>query len=134
VCCQGQVRECCLGHGCRQRRLTPTNHLPHRRSELISERNNELHRVTAALEDVKQQLESRGSNLSDASPLVRLKAALGSLREELKGMELRIGVVAHNLVSLSLQGKQAALTDAAARGARDVPHKAGGLAAAGGAK
>jgi hypothetical protein len=32
------------------------------------------------------------------------------------GMELRIGVVAHNLVSLSLAGKQAALQDAAKRG------------------
>ena len=91
-----------------------------RRTELISERNNELHRVAAALEDVKQQLENRGSNLTDASPLVRLKAAMASLRDELKGMELRIGVVAHNLMSLSLQDKQAALQDATKRRARDV--------------
>jgi estrogen-related receptor beta like 1 len=76
--------------------------------------------VAAALEDVKQQLENLGSNLTDASPLVRLKAAMSSLREELKGMELRIGVVAHNLMSLSLQNKQSALQDAAKRRAKDV--------------
>jgi estrogen-related receptor beta like 1 len=91
-----------------------------RRTELISERNNELHRVAAALEDAKQQLENRGSNLTDASPLVRLKAAMSSLREELKGMELRIGVVAHNLMSLSLHDKQSALQDAAKRRVKDV--------------
>jgi estrogen-related receptor beta like 1 len=97
-----------------------------RRTELISERNNELHRVAAALEDVRQQLENRGSNLTDASPLVRIKAAMSSLREELKAMELRIGVVAHNLMSLSLQNKQSALQDAAKRRAKDVTTAKGG--------
>lgn len=91
-----------------------------RRTELISERNNELHRVAAALEDAKQQLEARGSNLTDASPLVRLKGAMSSLRDELKGMELRIGVVAHNLMTLSIQDKQAALQDAAKRRGKDA--------------
>lgn len=44
-----------------------------------------------------------------------------SLREELQAMELRIGVVAHNLVSLSLRDKQAALQDAAKRkGSKDA--------------
>lgn len=100
-----------------------------RRTELISERNNELHRVAAALEDVKQQLENRGSNLTDASPLVRLKAAMSSLRDELKGMELRIGVVAHNLMSLSLHDKQSALQDAAKGRKKDVNSaRAGALA------
>lgn len=100
-----------------------------RRTEVISERNNELHCVAAALEDAKQQLENSGSNLTDASPLVRLKAAMSSLREELKGMELRIGVVAHNLMSLSLDDKQLSLQDAARRRVKDVTTaKSGALA------
>lgn len=100
-----------------------------RRTELISERNDELHRVAAALEDAKQQLENSGSNLTDASPLARLKAAMSSLREELKGMELRIGVVAHNLMSLSLADKQLSLQDAARRRVKDVTTaKSGALA------
>lgn len=47
---------------------------------------------------------------------------MGSLKTELKQMELRIGVVSHNLLSLSLRDKQAALKDAAKRqqGARDA--------------
>eukprot|EP00879_Flechtneria_rotunda_P033015 GHRR01036530.1.p1 GENE.GHRR01036530.1~~GHRR01036530.1.p1 ORF type:complete len:417 (+),score=164.74 GHRR01036530.1:845-2095(+) len=94
-----------------------------RRTELISECNSDLHRVAAALEDVKQQLDSKGSNLSDASPLVRLKAAMNNLRSELRHMEVCIGVVAHNLMSLNLRDKQSALQDAASkqqRGLRDM--------------
>lgn len=86
-----------------------------RSTEQISDRNNELHRLAAALDDVKQQLNNKGTNLSDASPLVRLKAAMESLKTELRQMELRIGVVSHNLISLSLSNKQAALKDAARR-------------------
>eukprot|EP00878_Enallax_costatus_P038689 GHUV01044109.1.p1 GENE.GHUV01044109.1~~GHUV01044109.1.p1 ORF type:complete len:119 (-),score=25.22 GHUV01044109.1:71-427(-) len=93
-----------------------------RTTEQISERNNELHRLAVALDDAMQQLDNKGSNLSDASPLVRLKAAMSSLKTELRQMELRIGVVSHNLISLSLRDKQAALKDAARKqqGARDA--------------
>ncbi|WIA17771.1 hypothetical protein OEZ85_009284 [Tetradesmus obliquus] len=95
-------------------------------TELISERNNELHRLASALQDAKQQLDSRGSNLSDTSPLVRLKAAMANLKAELRQMELRIGVVSHQVVSLSLRDKQAALVDAAKQQQRlrDAPGSA----------
>lgn len=75
--------------------LAPVNAT--RCTELISERNNELHRLASALQDAKQQLDSRGSNLSDTSPLVRLKAAMANLKAELRQMELRIGVVSHQV-------------------------------------
>ncbi|WIA38068.1 hypothetical protein OEZ86_001437 [Tetradesmus obliquus] len=95
-------------------------------TELISERNNELHRLASALQDAKQQLDIRGSNLSDTSPLVLLKAAMASLKAELRQMELRIGVVSHQVVSLSLRDKQAALVDAAKQRQRlrDAPGSA----------
>lgn len=82
--------------------------LARRQTDLISERNAELHRLAAALEDVKQQLDSRGSNLSDASPLVGLKAGMERLRGELKAMEVRIGVASHNLLAASRADKAAA--------------------------
>eukprot|EP00775_Hariotina_reticulata_P008504 gene8504-8686_t len=84
-----------------------------RRIELTSAGNNELHRLAAALEDAKQALDSKGSTLSDASPLIKLKAAIASLKTELRQMELRIGVVAHNLMGLSRKDKQMALQKAA---------------------
>ncbi|KAF8055398.1 IFT57 [Scenedesmus sp. PABB004] len=90
-------------------------------AEAISERNNELHRLAAALEEAKAALDVRGSNLADASPLVRLKAGMAALRGELQGMELRIGVVSHLLISLSLREKQAARRRAAAARAHQAP-------------
>jgi estrogen-related receptor beta like 1 len=103
-------------------------HLWHtcRGTERISDRNNELHRLGAALEEAKAQLDSRGSSLADASPLVRIKAAISSLKEELGAMEVRIGVVAHSLLCFSLRDKQAAMRDVAAAAAAG-----GGVARAG---
>ena len=48
---------------------------------------------------------------------MRIKAAISSLKEELGAMEVRIGVVAHSLLSLSLRDKQAAMRDVAAAAA-----------------
>jgi hypothetical protein len=76
------------------------------RSDAVSAKNTELHRVTAALDDATAQLEARGASLADASPLVRLKAALSRMRGEIKAMELRIGVAGSTLLSLSLQQRQ----------------------------
>jgi hypothetical protein len=47
--------------------------------------------VAAALEEAKGQLDSRGSSLADASPLVRIKGALAGLKEELGAMEVGPG-------------------------------------------
>lgn len=87
------------------------------RSDALSAREAELHRLAAALEDTKAALDTRGSSLADASPLVRIKAALATLRGELGQMEVRIGVVSHTLAQLSLADKQAAARDAADRAA-----------------
>jgi len=95
------------------------------RADGVSARDAELHRLGAALEEVKAALDARGSSLSDASPLVRVKAAITTLRRELGAMEVRIGVVGHTLLQLSQSDKQAVL--------RDVVAKTMGAAAAGGA-
>lgn len=53
---------------------------------------------------------------------VRIKAAISSLRSELNEMEVRIGVVSHTLLHLSLRDKQQALRDvqSAASNGRDT--------------
>lgn len=85
------------------------------RGDGVSAKDGELHRLSAALEEVKAALDERGSSLSDASPLVRIKAAISTLRSELGRMEVRIGVVNHTLMQQSLSDKQAVLRDVAAR-------------------
>eukprot|EP00193_Tetraselmis_chui_P021078 CAMPEP_0177795464 /NCGR_PEP_ID=MMETSP0491_2-20121128/26246_1 /TAXON_ID=63592 /ORGANISM="Tetraselmis chuii, Strain PLY429" /LENGTH=454 /DNA_ID=CAMNT_0019318295 /DNA_START=70 /DNA_END=1433 /DNA_ORIENTATION=+ len=74
-------------------------------SEAISELTNELGRVTEELEEVKRVLEERGSNISDTSPVVKIKEAINLLQSELLTMEVRIGVVEHSLLQVSLKDR-----------------------------
>ena len=65
---------------------------------------------------MKQQMEERGTNISDATPVVRIKGAIKKLAEELHEMEVRIGVVSHTLLQLSVKNRrqmqaQAVLSD-----------------------
>eukprot|EP00873_Tetraselmis_striata_P036081 jgi/Tetstr1/456345/TSEL_043081.t1 len=74
-------------------------------SEAISELTNELGRVTEELAEVQRVLEERGSNISDTSPVVKIKEAINTLKSELLNMEVRIGVVEHSLLQVSLRDR-----------------------------
>uniref|UniRef100_A0A7R9VJ89 Intraflagellar transport protein 57 homolog n=1 Tax=Chlamydomonas euryale TaxID=1486919 RepID=A0A7R9VJ89_9CHLO len=76
-------------------------------TEAISDRNNELHRISEQLQEMKGMMEERGSNISDATPVVRIKGAIQKLGHELHEMEVRIGVVSHTLLQLSLKNRRA---------------------------
>jgi intraflagellar transport protein 57 len=41
--------------------------------------------------------------MTDTSPLVKIKAALGDLKAEIKAMELRIGVVGHTIMQSKIR-------------------------------
>lgn len=49
-------------------------------------------------------MDERGGNLSDTSPIIRIKAAIKKLMEELKDMEVQIGVVSHTLMQVGATG------------------------------
>ena len=49
--------------------------------------------VTEELEGVKAEMDERGTSMTDAGPLVRIKQALTRLKGECTQMEVRIGVV-----------------------------------------
>jgi len=56
---------------------------------------NELTSITDVLEDIKTAMEERGSSMTDTSPLIRIKAALANIRNEIKSLDLQIGVCGH---------------------------------------
>eukprot|EP00798_Chlamydomonas_sp_ICE-L_P025833 gene25833-11510_t len=85
---------------------TPTTENYNKRTESISDRNNELHRIKEQLEDMKHLMDEKGTNISDATPVVRMKNAIKKLADELKEMEVRIGVVSHTLVGVSMKNKR----------------------------
>ena len=67
----------------------------------VTELTQQLSQITDELEQVKIQMDERGTNMTDAGPLVRIKQALSKLRQESIEMDLEIGVLEHSL----LQGK-----------------------------
>ncbi|CAG9864505.1 unnamed protein product [Phyllotreta striolata] len=67
----------------------------------VAERNRELYKLTEKLETVKQQMEERGSSMTDGTPLVNIKKAVAKVKGEIVEMDVRIGV----LESVLLQTK-----------------------------
>lgn len=53
----------------------------------------ELAQISEELEAVKAEMDQRGTSMTDAAPLVKIKQALTKLKTESTQMEIRIGVV-----------------------------------------
>ncbi|GMH44778.1 hypothetical protein BSKO_12730 [Bryopsis sp. KO-2023] len=75
------------------------------KSESVSKQNNELHRIQEQLEEIKQIMDERGSSISDTSPVVRIRGAIKKLSEEIREMEVLMGIVSHSLLQLSLKDR-----------------------------
>ena len=65
----------------------------------------ELASVGEAMEEVKAAMDERGSTMSDASPLIRIKAALSTLRSESKDLDLQLGVLGHAVMQQRLEAR-----------------------------
>ncbi|DBA92114.1 hypothetical protein WJX77_005383 [Trebouxia sp. C0004] len=76
------------------------------KQDAAAELDNELTNVVKELEHKKNELDERGSNISDSSPVVRIKAAIKSIKTELKQMSVRIGVLQHQLLQVMLAKSQ----------------------------
>lgn len=70
----------------------------------FSQLQDKLAQLSEELEDIKTKTESRGTSMTDTSPIVRIKAALAKLRAEMKSLDLRLGVVGHALMRSKLRG------------------------------
>eukprot|EP00803_Ostreobium_quekettii_P000668 evm.model.scf_287.13 EVM.evm.TU.scf_287.13 scf_287:99718-101008(+) len=57
------------------------------KTEAVTRQNNELHRISDQLDEVKTVMEERGSSISDASPVVRMKSAMKQIQDEIRDME-----------------------------------------------
>lgn len=74
-------------------------------TEAVADLTNELARVSEELEKVKGTMAERGDNIADTSPLVKIKSAIAQLKNEVKTMEVRIGVVRNTLLQVNLKHK-----------------------------
>ncbi|XP_054760135.1 intraflagellar transport protein 57 homolog [Lytechinus pictus] len=71
----------------------------------VTDRTRQLAEVTEELERIKQEMEERGSSMTDGSPLVKIKQALQRLKNEVIQMDVRVGVVEQNLLQAKLKDK-----------------------------
>merc|ERR1711988_1411184 len=66
-------------------------------AEAVNNLTNNLSTISEELDDIKNQMDDRGNSMTDTSPVVKMKKALGQVKGDTKQMELRIGVVQHVL-------------------------------------
>uniref|UniRef100_A0A8C5LS99 Intraflagellar transport protein 57 homolog n=1 Tax=Leptobrachium leishanense TaxID=445787 RepID=A0A8C5LS99_9ANUR len=71
----------------------------------VTEKTRILSEITEELEKVKQEIEEKGSSMTDGAPLVKIKQALTKLKQETVEMEIRIGVLEHTLLQSKLKEK-----------------------------
>nr|XP_018916032.1 PREDICTED: intraflagellar transport protein 57 homolog [Bemisia tabaci] len=71
----------------------------------IEERQRQLSQATSALETVKQKIEDRSSCMTDGSPLVNLKKAISIVKGDIVSMDVKLGVLEHNLLKARLRDK-----------------------------
>lgn len=71
----------------------------------VTERSRILAQVTEELESVKQEMDERGSSMTDGTPLVNIKKAISQIKSEITGMDVRVGVLEHSLLQARLRDK-----------------------------
>eukprot|EP00455_Lapot_gusevi_P024025 TRINITY_DN2492_c0_g2_i2.p1 TRINITY_DN2492_c0_g2~~TRINITY_DN2492_c0_g2_i2.p1 ORF type:complete len:421 (+),score=104.67 TRINITY_DN2492_c0_g2_i2:130-1392(+) len=76
-------------------------------SKIVEELQNELAAKTDDIEALKSQMADRNNSITDTSPLRAIKLALANLKNELKQMEVRIGVAAQSLLQSTLKEQRA---------------------------
>ena len=72
-------------------------------SDNVSNLTSELQSLSEQLSEIKEHMDNRGDTMTDTSPLVQIKKALQTVKEEIKTFELRIGVVGHTLMQAKLR-------------------------------
>jgi len=84
----------------------------------------ELAAIDEAMDEVKSALDERNNTMANSDPLIRIKAALSSLRSDLRDLDVQLGVLGHSVMQQRLQDKYKShnqLKDAAAAVGRAAP-------------
>ena len=64
-----------------------------------------LLQITDDIETIKSEMEEKGSSMTDGSPLVNIRKNLARVRQELLGMDVRIGVLEHTVMQARLRDR-----------------------------
>jgi estrogen-related receptor beta like 1 len=63
----------------------------------IAEKTAKLSEISTELEKLKNEMEQRGQTISDGKPIQQAKKAIAQLTKENCGLDIRIGVIEHEI-------------------------------------
>ena len=69
------------------------------------QRTNLIIKITDDIETIKSEMEERGSSMTDGSPLVNIRKNLARVKQEILGMDVRIGVLEHTVMQARLRDR-----------------------------
>ncbi|KAM8850451.1 intraflagellar transport protein 57 homolog isoform 1-T1 [Spinachia spinachia] len=101
----GQLELLIQEHRGAQAKLSEAKERYQQASGGVTERTRVLAQISEELERVKQEMEEKGSSMSDGAPVVKIKQSLTKLKQEVLQMDVRIGVVEHTLLQAKLKEK-----------------------------
>lgn len=69
----------------------------------ITDKSRFLSSISDELESVKNEMEERGSSMTDGTPLVSLRKSLQRIKKEVTTIDVRIGVATHTILQANLK-------------------------------
>ncbi|OQR67557.1 intraflagellar transport protein 57-like [Tropilaelaps mercedesae] len=69
----------------------------------VTERSRILASISQEVEDVKHELDERGTSMTDGTPLIHIKKSLQKLKTEVAQLDVRIGVAVNTLLKAKLR-------------------------------
>ena len=72
-------------------------------SKNVQDMENELQEVNERLANVTRKVEETGKQFSDNTPVVQIKKSIAQVKNDIKSIDIRIGVVSNTLLQLKLK-------------------------------
>lgn len=71
----------------------------------VTERTRTFNKLTEELDQVKREMEERGSSMTDGTPLINIKKSIGRMRGEISEMNVRIGLLEYSLMCARIRDR-----------------------------
>jgi len=68
--------------------------------------NDQLEQLSLELTDIKKKIKDKGKSMTDVSPLVDIRAAIATLREENLVLDMKLGLLYHELTKLRAEDEK----------------------------
>ncbi|KAH0569075.1 intraflagellar transport protein 57 homolog [Cotesia glomerata] len=71
----------------------------------VTERTRTLNKLSDELEQVKKEMDERGSSMTDGTPLINIKKTITKLKSEISEMNVRVGVLEYTLMCTKIRDR-----------------------------